>query len=184
MPNVDLANAYKEIIEQIGEDPTREGLLKTPARAAKAIQELTSGYHDKIEDIINDAVYSSDNDEMVILKDIEYFSLCEHHMLPFVGVCHVGYLPNGKVIGISKIARIVDYFSRRLQIQENMTKQIADCLMDAIDAKGVAVVVEGKHFCMSMRGAGKQKSTMTSSMMLGKFRESEKTRLEFLSLIK
>jgi GTP cyclohydrolase I len=179
-----IKQAYQTILVELGENPTREGLLKTPARAAQAMVDLTVGYTQNLDEIINDAIYESDNDEMVILKNIEFYSLCEHHLLPFVGKCHVGYLPNKKVIGISKIARIVDHFSKRLQIQENLTKQIADCLLDNIDAKGVGVIIEAQHFCMMMRGVQKQNSTMSTSMMLGLFRSDEKTRSEFLSLIK
>jgi GTP cyclohydrolase I len=179
-----IKKAYQTILCTLGEDPTRQGLLKTPERAAQAIVDLTAGYTQNLDGIINGAIYESDNDEMVILKDIEFYSLCEHHLLPFVGKCHIGYLPNKKVIGISKIARIVDHFSKRLQIQENLTKQIADCLLDKIDAKGVGVIIEAQHFCMMMRGVQKQNSTMSTSMMLGLFRSDDKTRAEFLSLIK
>lgn len=179
-----LETHYKNILNEIGEDPTREGLRDTPARAAKAIKELTRGYTDDLNIIINDAVYESENDEMVILKNIELYSLCEHHLLPFVGKCHIGYLPNKKVIGVSKMARIVDHFARRLQIQENLTKQIADCLIEATGARGVGVIIEAQHFCMMMRGVEKQNSVMLTSMMLGTFRSNEKTRSEFLTLVK
>tara|TARA_R110000868_G_scaffold144960_4_gene364495 strand:- start:9313 stop:9858 length:546 start_codon:yes stop_codon:yes gene_type:complete len=179
-----LEQNYQAIIEAIGEDANREGLIKTPKRCAEAIKELTSGYSEDINEVLGDAVYESANDEMVIVKDIEFYSLCEHHMMPIVGKCHIGYIPDGKVIGLSKLARIVDHFAKRLQIQENMTKQVADCLLDAMNCKGVAVVIEADHFCMMMRGVKKQNSSTTTSMMLGKFRESDKTRAEFLTLIK
>lgn len=179
-----LESCYETILKSVGEDPRREGLVKTPFRAAKAIAELTRGYGENLEVLINGAVYESDNDEMVVLKNIEFYSLCEHHLLPFFGRCHVGYLPNKKVIGVSKIARIADHFARRLQIQENLTKQIADCLMEVVEARGVGVVLEAQHFCMMMRGVEKQTSVMKTSMMKGLFRTDEKTRAEFLTLIK
>jgi GTP cyclohydrolase I len=172
------------ILQELGEDPNREGLRDTPKRASRALKFLTKGYHENLDDIINNATFTSENSEMVILKNIELYSLCEHHMLPFVGKCHIGYIPDGKVIGISKLARIVDHFARRLQIQENLTQQIANALMSKINAKGVGVVIEAQHFCMMMRGVEKQNSIMTTSMMLGQFRSSDKTRSEFLSLIK
>lgn len=179
-----IAEHYKAILKELGENPEREGLLDTPKRAAKAMSFLTKGYEEKLEDIVNNAVFSSDNDQMVLVKDIELYSLCEHHLLPFIGKCHIAYLPSGKVLGLSKFARIVDMFSRRLQIQENLTKQIADAVQEVTNAKGVAVVVESKHMCMMMRGVEKQNSSMLSSVMLGTFRESAATRNEFLSLIK
>jgi len=174
---------WKAIIEAVGEDPNREGLLKTPERAAKAFEFLTRGYRQDVDELVNKAIFTSDTDEMVIVRNIELYSMCEHHMLPFIGKAHVAYLPQGKVIGLSKIARIVDLFARRLQIQEVLTKQIADCVNDAIDARGVGVVVEAKHMCMMMRGVEKQNSVMTTSCMLGKFREQPQTREEFLRLI-
>ena len=179
-----MKETYLQLIQSIGEDPNREGLIKTPERAAKAMAYLTHGYDISIESIIGDALFTSDNDSMVIVKNIEFYSLCEHHMLPFWGQCHVGYLPNGKVLGLSKIPRLVDCFSRRLQIQENLTKQIADTLMDITGASGVGVVMEGQHMCMMMRGVSKQNAQMTTSSMLGKFRESANTRQEFLQLIR
>ena len=179
-----MEEQWKKIIEAIGEDPNREGLLKTPERAAKAFQFLTRGYHQDIDEIVNKAIFTSDTDEMVIVRNIELYSMCEHHMLPFIGKAHVAYLPQGKVIGLSKIARIVDLFARRLQIQEVLTKQIADCVNTAIGAAGVGVVIEAKHMCMMMRGVEKQNSIMTTSCMLGKFREQVQTREEFLRLIK
>ncbi|TDJ43721.1 MAG: GTP cyclohydrolase I FolE [Gammaproteobacteria bacterium] len=175
---------WKAIIEAIGEDPDREGLLKTPERAAKAFKFLTRGYHQDVDELVNNAIFTSDTDEMVIVRNIELYSLCEHHLLPFIGKAHVAYLPQGKVIGLSKIARIVDLFARRLQIQEVLTKQIADCVNSAIDAKGVGVVIEAKHMCMMMRGVEKQNSVMTTSCMLGHFRDQPQTREEFLRLIR
>jgi GTP cyclohydrolase I len=175
---------WKAIIEAIGEDPNREGLVKTPERAAKAFEFLTRGYRQDVDELVNNAIFTSDTDEMVIVRNIELYSMCEHHMLPFIGKAHVAYLPQGKVIGLSKIARIVDLFARRLQIQEVLTKQIADCVNTAIDAKGVGVVIEAKHMCMMMRGVEKQNSVMTTSCMLGNFREQPQTREEFLRLIR
>ena len=173
---------YKKIIRNIGEDPDRDGLLDTPGRAARAMQYLTRGYGQSLDEVVNNAIFESDNDEMILVKDIEVYSLCEHHLLPFIGKCHVAYLPTGKVIGLSKIARIVDMFARRLQIQENLTKQIADSLMDIIQPSGVGVIIEAKHLCMMMRGVEKQNSSMTTSMMLGSFRKDDRTRSEFLRL--
>ncbi len=178
-----LARHYREILAGLNEDPNREGLLDTPMRAAKAMQYLTRGYHQDLDTIVNGALFSSDNDEMVLLRDIELYSLCEHHLLPIIGKVHVAYLPNGKVIGLSKIARIVDMFAARLQIQENMTRQIAEALMQVTDAKGVGVVVDAKHMCMTMRGVEKQHSSMATSVMLGAFRKDTRTRREFLNLI-
>ncbi|MFZ5466951.1 MAG: GTP cyclohydrolase I FolE [Pseudomonadota bacterium] len=174
---------YEAILGAVGEDLSRDGLLDTPRRAAKAMQFLTKGYHETLEQVVGGALFDSDNDEMVIVKDIELYSLCEHHMLPMVGKVHVGYLPSGKVLGLSKVARIVEMFARRLQIQENMTRQIAEAILQVTGAKGVAVVVEAQHFCMMMRGVEKQNSWTTTSMMLGRFREDRGTRMEFLSLI-
>jgi len=175
---------WKAIIEAIGEDPNREGLLKTPERAAKAFEFLTRGYRQDVNELVNDAIFTSNTDEMVIVRNIELYSMCEHHMLPFIGKAHVAYLPQGKVIGLSKIARIVDLFARRLQIQEVLTKQIADCVNTAINAKGVGVIIEAKHMCMMMRGVEKQNSVMTTSCMLGSFRTQLQTREEFLRLIR
>jgi GTP cyclohydrolase I len=174
---------WRAIIEAIGEDPDREGLVKTPHRAAKAFEFLTQGYRQDVDELVNKAIFTSDTDEMVIVRNIELYSMCEHHMLPFIGKAHVAYLPQGKVIGLSKIARIVDLFARRLQIQEVLTKQIADCVNTAIDARGVGVVIEAQHMCMMMRGVEKQNSVMTTSCMLGNFREQLQTREEFLRLI-
>ena len=178
-----LPHHYREILKGLGEDPQREGLLDTPKRAAKAMQYLCHGYEQNLEEIVNGALFASDNDEMVILKDIELYSLCEHHLLPFIGKAHVAYIPTGKVLGLSKIARLVDMFARRLQIQENLTREIADAIQNITQAAGVAVVIEAKHMCMMMRGVGKQNSTMNASVMLGAFRESSSTRMEFLQLI-
>ena len=180
---MDNSKLYADLITNLGEDVKRDGLIKTPGRAAKAMEFLTKGYNENLEDIVNEAVFDSDNDEMVIVKDIEMYSLCEHHLLPFVGKVHVGYLPQGKVIGLSKIARITDMYARRLQIQENLTKQIAEAVQTATGAAGVGVVVEAQHFCMMMRGVEKQNSSTISSMMLGTFRENPRTREEFLTLI-
>ena len=179
-----MENAYASLISAIGEDLTRPGLADTPKRAAKAFQYLCKGYSDDLDTIVNNAIFPSDNDEMVIVKDIELYSLCEHHLLPFIGKCHVAYLPDGKVLGLSKFARIVDMFARRLQIQENLTKQIADAVMQVTGAKGVAVTIEARHMCMMMRGVEKQNSVMKSSVMLGRFRENAQTRNEYLSLIR
>jgi GTP cyclohydrolase IA len=174
---------YKALIKSIGEDIHRDGLKETPLRAARALEYLTGGYKEDVHKVINNAVFPSDNDEMIIVKDIELYSLCEHHLLPFFGKCHIGYLPDGKIIGLSKVARIVDVFARRLQVQENLTKQIAETLMQCTGAKGAGVVIEAKHLCMMMRGVEKQNSIMKTSCMLGLFRSENSTRMEFLSLI-
>ncbi|MEW6446339.1 MAG: GTP cyclohydrolase I FolE [Pseudomonadota bacterium] len=174
---------YEAILGAVGEDLSRDGLLDTPKRAAKAMRFLTKGYQETLEQVIGGALFESDNDEMVIVKEIELYSLCEHHLLPIVGRVHVGYLPDGRVLGLSKVARIVEMFARRLQIQENMTRQIAEAILKATGAKGVGVVVEAQHFCMMMRGVEKQNSWTTTSMMLGRFREDRGTRMEFLKLI-
>ena len=178
-----LENLYKDVLVELGEDVSRNGILDTPKRAAKAMKFLTQGYEQDLNTVVNNAIFDSDNDSMVIVKDIELYSMCEHHMLPFIGKAHVGYLPTGKVIGLSKIARIVDMFARRLQIQENLTKQIAEAIQDVTGASGVGVIIEAKHMCMMMRGVQKQNSVMTSSTMLGQFRSSQNTRNEFLTLI-
>ncbi|CAN5669918.1 GTP cyclohydrolase I FolE [soil metagenome] len=179
-----LTRSFREVLEAIGEDPQRQGLLKTPSRAARAFEFLTQGYRQTVEEIVNEAVFDSDANEIVLVKDIELYSMCEHHLLPFVGKAHVAYIPNGKVIGLSKIARIVDIFARRLQIQEQLTTQIADAVMRALHPTGVAVVIEAKHLCMMMRGVEKQNSTMTTSHLLGTFKEDARTRSEFLALLK
>ena len=181
---MDNSELYSELLTNLGEDVKRDGLAKTPERAAKAMEFLTKGYDQDLDDIINGAVFDSDNDQMVIVKDIEMYSLCEHHLLPFVGKVHVAYLPEGKVIGLSKVARITDMYARRLQIQENMTKQIAEAIKYATGSHSVGVVIEAQHFCMMMRGVEKQGSSTISSMMLGTFRDNAKTREEFLNLIK
>ena len=169
---------------QIGEDPTREGLIDTPKRVAKALEYLTSGYQSNVDEVINNAVFEDACDEMVLVKDIEFYSLCEHHMLPFFGRAHVAYLPQGRVIGLSKIARIIDVFARRLQVQERLTSQVADALMDALAPHGVAVVMEADHFCMMMRGVQKQNSSTITSAMRGSFKTDPSTRAEFMGLIK
>lgn len=179
-----MEKLYTQLLSCIGEDQNREGLIKTPARAAKAMEFLTRGYKQKLEEVVNGAIFSSESDEMILVKDIELYSLCEHHLLPFIGKCHVGYMPNGKIIGLSKIARIVDLYARRLQVQENLTSQIANGIMQVLGAAGVAVVIEAQHLCMMMRGVQKQNSVMKTSCLLGTFRESPSTRSEFLSLIK
>ncbi len=179
-----LEKLYEDLLKNIGEDIKRPGLKETPVRAARAFEYLTRGYIYKLDDIVNNAIFKSDTDEMVIVKDIELYSLCEHHLLPFFGKCHVGYLPKGKIIGLSKIARIVDVFSRRLQVQENLTKQIAETILKYTQGAGVAVVIEAQHLCMMMRGVEKQNSIMKTSCMLGSFRKDVSTRAEFLSLIK
>ncbi len=179
-----IANAYRELLDAIGEDPGREGLRRTPGRAARAMEFLTQGYRQDLEGIINGAIFESTASEIILVKDIELYSMCEHHLLPFIGRAHVAYIPNGKVIGLSKVARIVDVFARRLQIQENLTTQIAESLMRCLEPSGVAVVVEAKHLCMMMRGVEKQNSVMKTSCLLGVFKEDARTRSEFLSLLK
>ncbi|MBF0490096.1 MAG: GTP cyclohydrolase I FolE [Candidatus Omnitrophica bacterium] len=174
---------FRQIIVAVGEDPKREGLLKTPYRAARAFEFMTQGYKKDIKEVVNGAIFTSDSDEMVIVKDIELYSMCEHHLLPFLGRVHVGYVPNGKIIGLSKIARIVDMYARRLQVQENLTKEIAKTLMEVTGALGVGVVIEAKHLCMMMRGVEKQNSSMKTSCLLGVFRKDDACRKEFLSLI-
>jgi GTP cyclohydrolase IA len=179
-----IANAYRELLHGIGEDVDREGLRRTPDRAARALEFLTQGYRQNLDEIINGAVFDSGASEIILVKDIELYSLCEHHLLPFIGRAHVAYIPNGKVIGLSKVARIVDVFARRLQIQENLTTQIAESLMNCLEPSGVAVVVEAKHLCMMMRGVEKQNSIMKTSCLLGVFKDDARTRSEFLSLLK
>ena len=180
----EIAGHLREMLRLLGENPSREGLLRTPERAEKAMQFLTSGYSTSLEEVANDAVFSVKVDEMVIVKDIEFFSLCEHHLLPFYGKVHVAYLPKDKVIGLSKIPRIVNMFARRLQLQERMTQQIAEAVESVIAPRGVAVLVEAQHFCMMMRGVEKQHSGTVTSNMLGMFRKSKATRDEFLSLVR
>ena len=178
-----LESLYEQILENLGEDPSREGLEKTPLRAAKAMEYLTSGYNQDLNTILNEAIFDEDFDEMVIVKDIEFYSLCEHHILPFWGRCHVGYLPRKRIIGLSKIPRIVDMFARRLQVQERLTRQIAEALEAALDPTGVGVVMEAQHMCMMARGVEKQASKMTTNAMRGTFREDSATRTEFLRCI-
>jgi GTP cyclohydrolase IA len=178
-----MQDHFKKIIEALGEDPNREGLRDTPKRAAAAMAFLTHGYQQSIEDVVNGALFQSDNDEMVLVKNIELYSLCEHHLLPFLGKCHVAYLPNGKILGLSKVARIIDMHARRLQVQENLTKAIAETLLEVTNAKGVGVIIEAQHLCMMMRGVEKQNSIMTTSVMLGVMRDDARTRSEFLSLV-
>ncbi len=179
-----IGDMFEKILKDLGEDPTREGLLRTPYRAEKALQFLTSGYTTNIEEIVNGALFTAENDDMVVVKNIEYYSLCEHHILPFFGTVHVAYLPDKKIIGLSKIPRIVDVFARRLQVQERITQQIADTLMEVLEPRGVAVVSEAKHFCMMMRGVEKQCSSTVTSAMLGEFRRNSATKDEFLALIR
>ncbi|WNO10962.1 GTP cyclohydrolase I FolE [Teredinibacter sp. KSP-S5-2] len=178
-----MKELFAQIIEKMGEDLARPGLVDTPDRAAKAYEFLTSGYNSTIEDVVNDALFPSDCNDMVIVRDIELFSMCEHHMLPFIGKAHVGYIPKGKVLGLSKVARIIDMYARRLQIQEQLTHQVAETILNVTGAAGVAVIIEAKHLCMMMRGVEKQGSSMKTSAMLGCFRNSPATRAEFLSLI-
>jgi GTP cyclohydrolase IA len=179
-----IAGAVRRMISELGEDPDREGILKTPARVAKSLRFLTSGYRQDINKLVNGALYAVAYDEMVIVKDIEIFSLCEHHLLPFFGRCHVAYVPDGKVIGLSKVPRIIDAFARRLQVQERLTVQIAETIMDKVRPQGVGVIVEARHLCMIMRGVEKQNSIAVTSHMLGVFREQEGTRSEFLRLLR
>ena len=179
-----LSSHYKEVIENIGEDPNREGLLKTPERVAKAMQFLTQGYEQDPAEILKSAMFAEKYDEMVIVKDIEVYSLCEHHMLPFFGKCHIAYIPNGHIVGLSKFPRMVDAFSRRLQVQERLTDQIRDCLHETLKPQGVAVCIEAQHLCMQMRGVQKQNSITTTSAFSGAFMEEDITRQEFMSLVK
>ncbi|HNY55273.1 MAG: GTP cyclohydrolase I FolE [Sphingobacteriales bacterium] len=181
-PNPTLENHYKDILNLIGEDPTREGLVKTPHRVAKAMQYITHGYQLDPKSIIQSAIFNENHSEMIIVKDIELYSMCEHHMLPFYGKAHVAYIPNGKITGLSKIARVVDAYARRLQVQERLTTQIRDCIQEALDPLGVAVVIEAKHMCMMMRGVQKQNSVTTTSAFTGEF-EKQATRSEFVKLI-
>lgn len=179
-----LHSIVESVLHEIGEDTHREGLKRTPQRVAKALRFLTQGYHQNVEDVVNGALFVEDNDEMVTMKNIEIYSLCEHHLLPFFGKCHVAYLPKHHIIGISKIARVVDVFARRLQVQERLTKQIAETMQRVLDPKGVAVVIEAEHLCMQMRGVQKQNSSVVTSAMLGAFRARQETREEFMNLIK
>jgi GTP cyclohydrolase I len=172
------------MLERLGEDPQRDGLLRTPLRVAKAMDFLTSGYTADLQTVVNNAVFEDDGEEMIIVKEIEFYSMCEHHMLPFYGKAHIAYIPNGKIIGLSKLARITDVFARRLQVQERLTNQIADALMEILDAKGVAVVTDAQHFCMMMRGVQKQGSSTIASAMRGQFKTDPATRAEFMGLVK
>jgi len=178
-----MEKEYRAILEAIGEDTERGGLKDTPSRAAKAMKFLTRGYDQTLESVVNNALFESDTSEMIVVQDIELYSMCEHHLLPFIGKCHVAYVPTGKVLGLSKIARIVDMFARRLQIQENLTREIAEAIQSVTDASGVGVIIEAQHMCMMMRGVEKQNSSMKTSVMLGTFRDNQSTRMEFLSLI-
>lgn len=179
-----MEKSFLELLQAIGEDPQREGLLRTPTRAARAFEFLTNGYRQSLDEVVNGAIFESDASEIILVKDIELYSMCEHHLLPFIGRAHVAYIPNGKVIGLSKVARLVDVFARRLQIQENLTVQIADALMKTLHPAGVGVVVEAKHLCMMMRGVEKQNSLMKTSCLLGSFKDDARTRSEFLALLK
>jgi GTP cyclohydrolase I len=178
-----IEKLVRELLVELGEDPDREGLVRTPLRVAQAMSFLTNGYRTEPKKVINEALFTQKTGSMVIVKDIEVYSLCEHHMLPFFGRCHIGYLPNGKVFGVSKLARLVDLYARRLQLQERLTEEISQVIMDSIDAKGVAVMIEARHLCMMMRGVEKQNSTMVTSSVLGVFRDHPATREEFLALV-
>ena len=181
--NKKIADLTKILLKEIGEDPNREGLIKTPSRVSKAWSFFSRGYNQDVDEIINDAIFNENAKDMVVVRDVEFFSLCEHHLIPFFGKAHVAYIPNGKVVGLSKIPRIIDMFSRRLQVQERLTRQIAETIQDVLEPIGVAVIMEGQHMCMQMRGVEKQNSLTTTSSMLGKFRQSDRTRAEFLSII-
>lgn len=180
----DIARLTHQLLESIGEDPSRQGLLKTPKRVKAAYASLTSGYRMKPRDILNKAVFDEEYDEMVLIKDIDVFSLCEHHLLPFYGKCHVAYLPKGKIVGLSKIPRIVDMYARRLQVQERLTSQIANCLKEALNPLGVGVIIEALHLCIAMRGVEKQNAACVTSAMLGVFRTDRSTRMEFMDLVR
>ena len=181
--NKKIAKLIEKLLQELGEDPTREGLLKTPTRVAKSWLYFSRGYNLDLDDVVNNAIFHETSKDMVVVRDVEFFSLCEHHLLPFFGKAHVGYIPNGKVIGLSKIPRIIDMYARRLQVQERLTHQVADAIQDVLKPNGVAVVMEGRHMCMQMRGVEKQNSLATTSTMLGRFRESVRTRNEFMYLI-
>jgi len=178
-----IARLVEDLLKEIGEDPHRDGLLKTPERVERMFEFLTSGYGKRVEDVLNEAIFREHYDEIVLVKDIDFYSLCEHHLLPFFGKCHVGYLPDGKIVGLSKLVRLVEMYSRRLQVQERLTCEIADAILKALQPRGVAVIIEAYHLCMMMRGVEKQNSTMVTSSVLGVFRDSLPTREEFLSLI-
>jgi len=181
--NKNITKLIEKLLQEVGEDPTREGLLKTPARVAKSWAYFSRGYNQDLDDVVNNAIFHETSKDMIVVRDVEFFSHCEHHLLPFFGKAHVGYIPNGKVIGLSKIPRIIDMYARRLQVQERLTHQIADAIKDVLKPNGVAVVMEGRHMCMQMRGVEKQNSLATTSTMLGRFRESVRTRNEFMYLI-
>jgi len=181
--NEKIADLTKLLLKEIGEDPNREGLIKTPSRVSKAWSFFSRGYNQNVDEIINDAIFNENAKDMVVVRDVEFFSLCEHHLIPFFGKTHVAYIPNGRVVGLSKIPRIIDMYSRRLQVQERLTRQIAETIQDVLEPIGVAVIMEGQHMCMQMRGVEKQNSLTTTSSMLGKFRQSDRTRAEFLSII-
>src|ERR1700755_2244852 len=184
LDSVSTQDLYRELLVRIGEDPTRDGLMRTPERMEKSMQFLTRGYAMNVTDVLHEALFDVDYDEMVIVKDVEFYSMCEHHLLPFFGKAHVAYVPNGKVIGLSKIPRLVDVFARRLQVQERLTRQIADAITEAINPQGVGVVIEARHLCMMMRGVEKQNSSTVTSAMVGVFQYQNNTRAEFLSLVK
>jgi len=181
--NKNITKLIEKLLQEVGEDPTREGLLKTPARVAKSWAYFSRGYNQDLDDVVNNAIFHETSKDMIVVRDVEFFSHCEHHLLPFFGKAHVGYIPNGKVIGLSKIPRIIDMYARRLQVQERLTHQIADAIKNVLKPNGVAVVMEGRHMCMQMRGVEKQNSLATTSTMLGRFRESVRTRNEFMYLI-
>ena len=181
--NKNITKLIEKLLQEVGEDPTREGLLKTPARVAKSWAYFSHGYNQNLDDVVNNAIFHEASKDMIVIRDVEFFSHCEHHLLPFFGKAHVGYIPNGKVIGLSKIPRIIDMYARRLQVQERLTHQIADAIKEVLKPNGVAVVMEGRHMCMQMRGVEKQNSLATTSTMLGRFRESVRTRNEFMYLI-
>ena len=182
--NSKLERLYHGVIEEIGEDPTRQGLFKTPYRSAKALQFLTQGYTQKVDEIVNGAIFDEEFDDMVIVKDIEFYSLCEHHILPFFGKCHVGYIPNKRIVGLSKVPRVIDMFARRLQVQERLTHQVAQAINEVLQPQGIAVVMEAQHMCMMIRGVEKQRSSTFTNVMLGTFREEDSTRAEFFHSIK
>ena len=179
-----MQEEIRKIIQELGEDPEREGLLKTPERVEKSLHYLTRGYQQNLEDVIHGAIFTSEQDDMIILRDIEFYSMCEHHLLPFFGKCHIGYIPRGKIFGVSKLARLVDMFARRLQIQERLTREISQAILDTLGCAGVGVVIEAQHLCMQMRGVEKQNSVMTTSSMVGSFRRELATRNEFMRLIR
>ena len=181
--NKNITKLIEKLLQEVGEDPTREGLLKTPTRVARSWVYFSRGYSQDLDDVVNNAIFHEASKDMIVVRDVEFFSHCEHHLLPFFGKAHVGYIPNGKVIGLSKIPRIIDMYARRLQVQERLTHQVADAIQDVLKPNGVAVVMEGRHMCMQMRGVEKQNSLATTSTMLGRFRESVRTRNEFMYLI-